>query len=122
MGLAEERQQVVLAEAIDLDVADQHHLVVLDLEERLADDVSRVQAVPLGEYLQTLPHSCWRIDQAIAGRIFPNADQQVAGRRLEQDAIQVGERLGTADRRQVDSGELDVRPVRTRPAGRVSRH
>ena len=39
VGLAEEGQEVVLAEAEDVDVADDHHLVVLDGEERLVEEL-----------------------------------------------------------------------------------
>ena len=38
VGLAVERQQVVLAEREHVDVLDDHHLVVVDREERLADE------------------------------------------------------------------------------------
>ena len=35
---AEERQQVVLAQAVEVDVLDDHHLAVIDGEQRVVDD------------------------------------------------------------------------------------
>ena len=37
VALAEERQQVMLAQAVEVDVAHDHHLVILDGEERAVD-------------------------------------------------------------------------------------
>ena len=37
--LAEERQHVVLAQRVELDVAHHHHVLVLLLEQRVADDL-----------------------------------------------------------------------------------
>ena len=51
---AEERDQVVLAEAVEVDVLDEHHLVVGDLEERVVEDRERILRVALGEEAQRL--------------------------------------------------------------------
>ncbi len=47
VALAEERQQMVLAEAVEVDVLDDHHLVIIDGEQRVVEhriDVGRVAA------------------------------------------------------------------------------
>ena len=47
VALAEERQQVVLAHAVEVDVADDHHLAIIDAEQRAVQhvvDVGRVAA------------------------------------------------------------------------------
>jgi hypothetical protein len=42
--LAVERQHVVLAQRVQLDVAHHHHPLAVDLEQRVADDVAHVQS------------------------------------------------------------------------------
>ena len=47
VALAEERQQVMLAQAVEVDVLDDHHLVIIDGEQRVVEhgvDVGRVAA------------------------------------------------------------------------------
>ena len=51
VGLAVERQHVVLAHRVHLDVLDENHLVVGLLEEGLAQDVLRVEGVPVHQEL-----------------------------------------------------------------------
>src|ERR1700730_1456768 len=49
MAAAEERQHVVLAQAVERNVLDEHHLVVVLVEHRARDDVSRGDVVAVRE-------------------------------------------------------------------------
>ena len=67
---AEEGQEVVLAEAVDLHVADDDHLVVLCLVEGVANDVARVDGVTASEERERAGDPVRRIAQAVAARVF----------------------------------------------------
>src|SRR5579884_998460 len=67
----EEGQEVVLAEGVELDVPDGHDLVVVLLEERVADRVADVQVVALGQVAQGPRHPLRRPQQALAGGVLP---------------------------------------------------
>jgi hypothetical protein len=64
--LPEERQQVVLAERVQLDLAHHHHLLAVDLEQRVADDAARVEAVAAREERHRLGDAGRRLDEAVA--------------------------------------------------------
>ena len=55
VGHADERQQVVLAHAVEADVADEHHLVVL-----LGEELSQVDARVVVQAGRTARHTCGR--------------------------------------------------------------
>ncbi len=70
VGLAEEWEQVVLAHGVELDVLDDDHLVVLDVEERAVEDFVDVHAVALGEEGHRLLHALGGLEQAVAGGVL----------------------------------------------------
>ena len=49
MDSAEKRDHVMLTKAEEIDVSNEHHLVVVDLEKRVIQDLHRVLVVALGE-------------------------------------------------------------------------
>ncbi len=91
VGLAVERQHVVLAERVELDVLDQHHLLVLLAEHGRADDFERVFVVALGEERHRLGHPFGRLQKPLARRVLAQQTQDLAimvferfdGRRVE---------------------------------------
>ena len=52
MAAAEERQHMVLAKAVERDVLDEHHLVVVLVEDSARDDVRRADPVAVGQLPQ----------------------------------------------------------------------
>jgi hypothetical protein len=73
----EEREQVVLAEAVELDVFDEHHLGAVLVEDSLADDLLDRGAVAGGELLQAPRHAVGRARQPLTGRIFSQLKQEL---------------------------------------------
>src|SRR5438552_6762102 len=73
VGLAEERQQVMLAQTEKLDVLDQHHFVVAHAERRAVEQMVGVLVIAAGQEAQRLLVALRRLAQALAIRIF--ADQ-----------------------------------------------
>jgi hypothetical protein len=63
---AEKRQQVMLAEAVEVDVLDDHHLVIIDGEERIVEDGVDICGVTAGEKVEGLLHSFWCVEQPFA--------------------------------------------------------
>lgn len=66
MSLADERQQMVFAQRIQLDVANQHHLVVGGLEDGAVDDLGDVLFVTLRQELHRARRAVRRAQQAFA--------------------------------------------------------
>src|SRR4029434_7855648 len=56
MTLAEERQQMMLAEAVEIDVLHDDHLAVVDREEGVVEDVVDVGVVAARQELERLFH------------------------------------------------------------------
>jgi len=77
MALAEERQQVVLAEAVEVDVLDDDHLAILDREQRVVQHLVDVSVIPAGEELQGFLDPRRRVHQPLAIGIFPERRQKV---------------------------------------------
>ena len=70
VALAEKRQQMMLAQAVEIDVLDDHHLAVVDREQRPVQDLIDVGAVAAGEKRQRLLDPLRRIEQTLALRIL----------------------------------------------------
>jgi hypothetical protein len=51
MALSEEGQEVVLAQTVDLDIPDDHHLVILDIKEGVFEEFLDILGVTLGQKL-----------------------------------------------------------------------
>ena len=66
MGPPEERQQVVLAERVQLDVADHDHALVLLREHGIADDLLDRHPVALSEEPQRRLHPLGGLEQPLA--------------------------------------------------------
>ena len=86
MDLAEERQHVVLAEAEDLDVFDDNHLVVVHGEERAFEQGFGVFLISLGEELHRFVHAFGGGGEAFALRVFAKADDHFADEIFEGGA------------------------------------
>src|SRR6185312_2577916 len=83
MGAAEERQQVVLAKAVERNVAQDHEVVARVLEKRVLDDPARVDAVTLGEEGQRFGDAARRLGEALPARVLADGDEQLARGVLE---------------------------------------
>jgi hypothetical protein len=76
VATAKERQQVVLTEAEDFDVLDNHHLVVGDLVERAVQDLIHILMIAAGQKTQGPSHALGRFEQPVARGILAQfADQ-----------------------------------------------
>lgn len=76
VNLAREGNHVVLAQAVNLDVLDQDHLVVVLLEHRPVHDAGQALAVPSRARQQGLRHPLGRLDEALPRHVFAQALQQ----------------------------------------------
>jgi len=88
--LAEKRQHVVLAHAEHFDVFDDHHLIVIDGEERVVDDVGGLLGVAVGEVLHGLDDALRGVDEAFARGILADAEDHFADEVLEGGVAQGG--------------------------------
>ncbi len=78
MGLADKGQQVMLAQRIQLDVLEDHHLVVVGSEQRTVDDFLQVLLVPMTQILHGLGSALWRVEQTFALGVFTQALEDLA--------------------------------------------
>ena len=65
VALAEERQQMVLAQAVEVDVLDDHHLAIIDREQRVVQDFVDVGLVSAGQEPERLLDPLRRVDAAL---------------------------------------------------------
>src|SRR5947207_15019028 len=70
MRLADERQEMVFAQRIKLDVFHEDDLARFRIEERVIDDVVQVLAVTIGEKFKGARRPVRRAEQALALGIF----------------------------------------------------
>ena len=76
VALAEERQQVVLAQTVEVDVAHDHHLAIIDAEERAVQHGIDIRPVAAREKRQRCFHPLRSTDEPLAARILAELDQQ----------------------------------------------
>jgi len=88
VAAAEERQHVVLAQAVELDVLHDHHAARGLREERLIDHRRRLGAIALGEKGERLGDAQRRLLQAFAVGVFAELDEELADQRF--DFLRVG--------------------------------
>jgi hypothetical protein len=80
VAAAEERQQVVLAQAVEVDVADDHHLVVVDGEQRVVEhriDVGLIAAREEAHAPSRRASACRAALRATGPRRAPRASPDV---------------------------------------------
>ena len=87
VAAAEERQHVMLAQAVDLDVLDDHHAVGRLREHRAVDQLLRIDPGAGSEELDRLRDPLRRLEQAFAVRILADLDQQLGDQRLDFLAV-----------------------------------
>jgi len=103
VGAAEEGQQVVLAEAEELDVLHHHHLAAVLVEDGAVEQRLEVLAVALAEVGPGLGHAQRRAQQAFALRILADLGQQRPGQLFDAGQVVGGHgvpRLGERMRQQ----------------------
>ena len=71
VALADEREHMVLAGTVQLDILDYYHLLVFLLEHRALNNLRAVLRISLCEELKGLRHALRRLDQAFALRVLP---------------------------------------------------
>ena len=77
VALAEERQQVVLAQAVEVDVLHDQHLVIIDREERVVEHRVDIGGITVGQEPKRLLHSLRRVDQPLTRRVFSQFRQEL---------------------------------------------
>ena len=70
MALTVEGQQVVFAETEEVDVADHHHLIVLDRVESTVKDLFNILLIALREEPERLGNPLGSLQEPFAGRIL----------------------------------------------------
>ncbi|MNH13449.1 hypothetical protein D3C79_730210 [compost metagenome] len=78
MRLANERQQVVLAQRIQFDITDDDHLVVVRVEQCAVDYLLKALLIAMAQVLHGFRRARWRVQQALAIRVFADALQNFA--------------------------------------------
>src|SRR5215469_14627133 len=91
VNFAEKRQHVVLAKAKHLDVLHDHHLVIADGEQCLAQDILGTLGVAARQKFKRRRHTCRRTQQAFTARILADT--------LKYFADQVGQACARKRRR-----------------------
>ncbi len=86
MHAAQERQHVMLAQAVKLDIADDHHLVIADIEQGSIDDLFRICAVAAEQFCVHACNTPRGIEQAFPFRLFSQSRQELRDWLPEQPA------------------------------------
>jgi hypothetical protein len=80
--LAEERQEVMLTETVEVDVLDDDHLAVVDREQRVVEDCVDVHVVAARQKLEGLLDAFGSVQQSLAARIFTDLGKELPDERL----------------------------------------
>src|SRR5690606_22859460 len=88
VDLAEEREQVVLAQRVHLDVLHEHHVVVVLVEDRVADHLLHRDPVAARQPRQALLDALRRAYQPLALRVLADPPQDLTDQSLERDVLQ----------------------------------
>jgi hypothetical protein len=78
MGLADEGQQVMFAQRVQLDVGDDDHFIVVGGEQRAVDDLFQVLFIAVTQVLHGLGRALGGVEQAFAVGVFTEADEDLA--------------------------------------------
>src|SRR4029453_7242997 len=90
VAFPDERQQVMLAEAVEVDVAKDDHLAILDSKERIVEDCLDVAVIPAREEPQRILDAPRRLAQSFAIRVLSELGQQLADRVLHVGILSCG--------------------------------
>ena len=82
-GRAEERQHVVLAQRVEGDAFDHHHLGVTDVEDGAVDQSIRIDAVAAGQLEPHPMHTLRGAKEAFTIRVLADLRQDLADRALD---------------------------------------
>src|SRR4029077_20814621 len=77
VAAAEKREHVVLAQAVERDVLDQHHLVVVLVKDGASDDVGGAHTVAVGQLAQRSSNSVGSVTKALSARILAQLREQL---------------------------------------------
>ena len=84
---AEKRQQMVLAQAVEIDILDDHHLAIIDREQRVVQYLIDVGAVSTGQKPVRLLDAPGRVEQPLAGRILAHLGEQTPDQLLHRSIL-----------------------------------
>jgi MFS family permease len=87
VALAEKRQQVVLAQAVEVDILDDHHLVVIDGEERVVQHLVDVGVIAAGQKAQGLLDARRRAKQTLTVWILAELGEQGTDQLLHRHIV-----------------------------------
>src|ERR1700753_2862478 len=74
VSLAEKWEKMMLALREELDILDDDHLIVIDVEESFVENVCDVHGVATGEKCHGLFHALGSAEETVAGGVFSNAE------------------------------------------------
>ena len=77
MGAADERQQMMLAQAVILDIVDDDHIGVFDMEDGVVDQLDGVGRIAADQLSPGFGDARWRFQQAFAVGLLADGIQQV---------------------------------------------
>ena len=77
VGSADDGQQVVFAHAVELDVGHHHHLVVLDVEEGVVEELHGVDGIAEQQLVVHAGDAVGGVPEAVAGGVLADAVENV---------------------------------------------
>src|ERR1700730_7893278 len=87
---------MVLAKAVEGNVAHHNSVIPLLLDERVTDNGPGAHPIAFGEEGHRLGHPAWRVQQALASGLLPDGHEQSPRDLLEIIATSVGDALERA--------------------------
>ena len=94
VGAADEREQMMLAHRVKLDVLNQNNLARVGIENRVVDDLFHALAIALGEKFHRPGRTCRRPCQSLTRRILSDGVEQIAVDFSQSSDLTRWQRLG----------------------------
>ena len=99
VAFAVERQEMVFAQAEEVDIPDHHHLVIFDREQSAVQDLVHIFEIPFGQEAKGLINALRGSQQSLAGRIFSKGKQNLFHKVAQFDRGGPGQRFFFVHRR-----------------------
>src|SRR3989304_10473344 len=107
--MPKKRQQMMLAQAVEVDIPHDHHFAIVDAEEGAVEHLVNVRAVPARQEPERILDSRWCPEKAFPIRVFAQRCQHLSDVILHRSSRGRGYRSETHDPLKIQRSDIRVK-------------